>query len=252
VEVKQDKLIVAEPSLKVTGPNYCKGEVGVLNHSPKAAARQGSLSRPAGRNRFSRELLAAICGLAAVFALFCAGCQSYHGETLPSASGQRPGLLAPGDTIKVSFTTAPELNQSQRIGPDGRISLPLVGDVFAAGKTTGQLQAELTQLYKTQLQNSEVVVTLESIAIPVVVSGEVQKPGKIIFERPATVLEAIMEAGGFTVYGDPKHVSVIRQVNGVQHSQIVNLSPVLHGVPTKVMYVDRGDVIYVRPRYISF
>jgi polysaccharide biosynthesis/export protein len=205
-----------------------------------------------GRHRSTRKLLGAICGLAAIFAFFCTGCQSYHGETLPTASGQEPGLLSPGDTIKISFTTAPELNQSEKIEPSGRVTLPLVGDVYAAGKTTGQLQAELTQLYKTQLQNSDVIVTLETVAIPVVVSGEVQKPGKIIFERPATVLEAIMEAGGFTPYGDPKRISVIRQVNGVQHTQIVDLSPVLHGVPTRVMYVNRGDVIYVRPRFVSF
>jgi len=205
-----------------------------------------------GRHRSTRKRLAAISGLAALFAFFCAGCESYRGETLPSASGQPPGLLSPGDTIKISFTTAPELNQSEKIEASGRVTLPLVGDVSAAGKTTGQLQSELTQLYKTQLQNSDVIVTLEAVAIPVVVSGEVQRPGKIIFERPATVLEAIMEAGGFTPYGDPKRISVIRQVNGIQHTQIVDLTPVLHGVPTRVMYVNRGDVIYVRPRFISF
>jgi protein involved in polysaccharide export with SLBB domain len=209
-------------------------------------------SRRLGRHRSTRKLLAAISGLAAIFAFSCTGCQNYHGETLPSASGQQPGLLSPGDIIKISFTTAPELNQSEKIEPSGKVSLPLVGDVYAAGKTTGKLQTELTQLYKTQLQNSDVIVTLETVAIPVVVSGEVQKPGKIVFERPATVLEAIMEAGGFTPYGDPKRISVIRQVNGVQHTQIVDLSPVLHGVPTQVMYVNRGDVIYVRPRFISF
>jgi polysaccharide biosynthesis/export protein len=208
-------------------------------------------SQRLGRNRSTRKLLATISGLAAIFVFACTGCQSYHGETL-AASGQQPGLLSPGDTIKISFTTAPELNQSEKIEPSGRVTLPLVGDVSAAGKTTGQFQAELTQLYKTQLQNSDVIVTLEAVAIPVVVSGEVQRPGKIIFERPATVLEAIMEAGGFTPYGDPKRISVIRQVNGVQHTQIVDLSPLLHGVPTRVMYVNRGDVIYVRPRFISF
>jgi polysaccharide biosynthesis/export protein len=205
-----------------------------------------------GRHRCTRKLLGAISGLVAIFMFACTGCQSYHGETLPNASGQQPGLLAPGDTIKISFTTAPELSQSEKIETSGRVTLPLVGDIYAAGKTTGQLQAELTQLYKSQLQNSDVIVTLETVAIPVVVSGEVQKPGKIIFERPATVLEAIMEAGGFTPYGDPKRISVIRQVNGVQHTQIVDLTPVLHGVPTRVMYVNRGDVIYVRPRFVSF
>ncbi|HEX3446157.1 MAG TPA: polysaccharide biosynthesis/export family protein [Chthoniobacterales bacterium] len=193
------------------------------------------------------------CSLATLSILVFAGCQTYTGETLPeSASGQHPGVLTAGDTIRVSFTTAPELNQSQKIESDGRVSLPLIGQVYAIGKTTEQLQQELTNLYKSQLQNSDVLVTLENVAIPVVVSGEVQKPGKIVFERPATVLEAIMEAGGFTAYGDPKKIAVIRQVNGVQHTQIVDLSDVLHGQPRRVMYVSAGDVIYVRPRFVSF
>jgi polysaccharide biosynthesis/export protein len=192
-------------------------------------------------------------GLAMLSILIFAGCQTYTGETLPeSASGQQPGVLSAGDTIRISFTAAPELNQSEKIESDGRVNLPLIGQVYAIGKTTGQLQQELTNLYKTQLQNSEVIVTLENVAIPVVVSGEVQKPGKVVFERPATVLEAIMEAGGFTAYGDPKKIAVIRQVNGVQHTQIVDLSPVLHGKPGRVMYVSAGDVIYVRPRFVSF
>ena len=191
--------------------------------------------------------------LAVLSILVFAGCQSYTGETLPQgASGQHPGVLSVGDTVRITFTTAPELNQSEKIEADGRVNMPLIGQVYAIGKTTGQLQEELTNLYKSQLQNSEVIVTLENVAIPVVVSGEVQKPGKIVFERPATVLEAIMEAGGFTAYGDPKKIAVIRQVNGVQHTQIVDLSGVLHGQPKGVMYVSAGDVIYVRPRFVSF
>jgi polysaccharide export outer membrane protein len=211
---------------------------------------------PVKQNERSRSAMGpgqALLVLAASLALFGSGCQTYTGETLPEgATGQHPGVLAAGDTIRISFTTAPELNQSEKIESDGRVSLPLVGQVNASGKSTSQLQEELTGLYKSQLQNSEVTVTLESVTIPVVVSGEVQKPGKVVFERPATVLEAIMEAGGFTAYGDPKTISVIRQVSGIQHSQIVDLSKVLHGVPSRVMYVTAGDVIYVRPRFISF
>ena len=93
---------------------------------------------------------------------------------------------------------------------------------------------------------------MENTVIPVVLSGEVQKPGKIVFERPAMILEAIMEAGGFTAYADPKKVSLIRRVQGDHHTQIVDLSPVLKGMPTPVMYVSPGDVIYVRPKFISF
>ena len=216
---------------------------------------QDSIMSPVGKKKLRSvaKKLAAVSSTAGLLLLFCAGCATNTGETLPqSATGEKPGVLTSGDTIKVSFTTAPELNQSQKIEPDGRVSLPLVGEVYAAGKSTGQFQGELTQLYKTQLQNSEVIVTLENVAIPIVVSGEVQKPGKIVFERPATVLEAIMEAGGFTAYADPKRVSVIRQVSGEHHMQMVDLSQVLKGVPTRVMYVSAGDVIYVRPRFVSF
>ena len=201
-------------------------------------------------SRRSRNFFWGIIGL---MLLFCCGCQTYVSDNFPTNKpGDKPGILAVGDTVKVSFTSAPELNVTQKIETDGKISLPLVGEVSAAGKSTSAFQQELTQLYKAQLQNSEVIVTLENVAIPVVVSGEVQKPGKIVFERPATVLEAVMEAGGFTAYGDPKRVSLIRQINGVQHMQIVDLSKVLRGQPTSVMYVSPGDVIYVRPKYVSF
>jgi polysaccharide biosynthesis/export protein len=204
-------------------------------------------ARPSATGR-----LEMLCGLVTLLFLFCTGCETYTSETLPEGVAQKPGILAAGDTIKVSFTTAPELNQSQKIESNGQVSLPLIGDVDAAGKSTAQFQTELTERYKSQLQNSEVLVTLESVAIPVVVSGEVQKPGKIVFERPATVLEAIMEAGGFTAYADPKRISLIRQLKGEQHTQIVDLSKVLHGEPIRVMYVSAGDVIYVRPRFVSF
>jgi polysaccharide biosynthesis/export protein len=93
---------------------------------------------------------------------------------------------------------------------------------------------------------------MENTVIPVVLSGEVQKPGKIVFERPAMILEAIMEAGGFTAYADPKKVSLIRRVQGDHHTQIVDLSPVLKGMPTPVMYVSPGNLIYVPPKLISF
>jgi polysaccharide biosynthesis/export protein len=223
-----------------------EGTHGGLNF-PTASKRQRK------RETSANTWLGIGCCLVMLSILLFAGCQTYNGETLPeSASGQHPGVLSAGDTIRVSFTSAPELNQSEKIETDGRVNLPLIGQVYAIGKTTGQLQEELINLYKSQLQNSDVIVTLETVAIPVVVSGEVQKPGKVVFERPATVLEAIMEAGGFTAYGDPKKIAVIRQVNGVQHTQIVDLSPLLHGKPGRVMYVSAGDVIYVRPRFVSF
>jgi polysaccharide biosynthesis/export protein len=189
--------------------------------------------------------------LAALLLLLGSGCQSpkKHPQTLTSRT---PSYLVAGDVVRITFPAAPELNQTQKIGSDGTLSLPLIGEAAAAGKTVGQLQEELATRYKPQLQDNEVIVTLDSRAVPVVVSGAVQKPGKIVFERPATVLEAIMEAGGFTPEADLKKVSLIRIVKGEHETQLVDLRPLLKGKPTPAIYCSGGDVIYVPEKLLLF
>jgi protein involved in polysaccharide export with SLBB domain len=123
--------------------------------------------------------------------------------------------------------------------------LPLIGEVTASGKTVVEFQKELVRLYKPQLRNSEVVVTLESSVAQVVVSGAVTRPAKLTFERPTTVFQAIMEAGGVNEYGTLKRVHLIRVVNGEQLTQVLDLRPALAGKATNALYVKDGDVIFV-------
>jgi polysaccharide export outer membrane protein len=151
--------------------------------------------------------------------------------------------LASGDVVKLTFSAAPELNQSQKIRTDGKLSLPMVGEVDAGGKTVGQLQAELIQLYKSQLKTPEVTVSLEASVSTVTVSGAVNKPGRITFERPTTVLQAIMEAGGPSEFGTLKRVRLMRIVNGVQKSQLMDLHD--FSKDAKPFYVRDQDTIYV-------
>ena len=174
------------------------------------------------------------------------GCQS----TYPPAVGQpivssAPVSLVPGDVVKLTFPGSPELNESQKIQTDGRINLPMIGQVNAAGKSLASLQAELSARYKPQLQNTEVVVTLDSAVIPVVISGAVEKPGKLFFDRPTTVFQAIMEAGGVNEFGSLKNIHLIRTTNGQQVTQTLDLRSTLHGTTTRAVYVKNGDVIYV-------
>jgi protein involved in polysaccharide export with SLBB domain len=189
--------------------------------------------------------------LLALAFLLCASCQATSTHSMPVV-GETPNYLNAGDEVRITFPAAPELNQSQKVGTDGSLSLPLVGEVHAGGKSPRELQSELATLYKPQLQDSEVVVTLEARALPVVVSGAVQKPGKIVFERPATVLEAIMEAGGFTPEADLKKVAVIRIVKGEHYTQTFDMRPILRGKPTPAVYVANGDVIYVPEKLLNF
>jgi polysaccharide export outer membrane protein len=177
--------------------------------------------------------------------LVCAGCGT-GSNTLPGhASATTAVKLSAGDQIKLSFTAATDLNQSQKIRADGKVSLPLIGEVQAAGKTIPEFQGDLIRLYKTQLRNSDVLVTLENGTGAVVVSGAVGHPGKIGFDRPTTVFQVIMEAGGITDYGSLKGVRLFRTTNGEQQTQVLNLNPALKGKTSDVVYVKDGDVIYV-------
>jgi polysaccharide export outer membrane protein len=153
--------------------------------------------------------------------------------------------LAAGDTVRLTFSGAPELNQAQKIRADGKLSLPLIGEIDAAGKTVPGLQSELSTAYKSQLKNSDVLVTLENAPATVTISGAVAKPDKLVFDKPTTVFQAIMQAGGATAFGNMKAVRLVRTVNGVQQSQVLNLTPILRGEPSKPFYVRDGDVIVV-------
>jgi polysaccharide export outer membrane protein len=189
----------------------------------------------------------------AIIALLFSSCQSSQPPTVAdppdSVAVRTPVTLAPGDIIKFSFPGAPELNQSQKVRADGRVSLPLIGEVYARGKTPGGLQAELGELYKSQLKNNSVVVTLENTSALLYVSGAVLKPGKVVVDRPMTVFEAIMEAGGFDPdFANPKKVIVLRRENGQQTSRTIDLSPALKGKPFGAYYVRAYDVIYVPQR----
>jgi protein involved in polysaccharide export with SLBB domain len=184
--------------------------------------------------------------LAALVMLLCASCETGADAPLPEQpTAKTPVNLAPGDVIKLSFPAAPDFNQTQKIRADGKVSLPLIGEVAAAGKTVVEFQNELVRLYKPQLRNSEVVVTLESGIAQVVVSGAVARPAKLTFERPTTIFQAVMEAGGVNEFGNLRRVHLIRIVNGEQRTQVLDLRPTLAGKATNALYVRDGDVIYV-------
>src|SRR6266487_3890267 len=195
-----------------------------------------SLSNPVG-----------LISILTFLALAGVGCQTEVNSTTLSGQAEVPKhvILASGDVVKLTFSSAPELNQSQKVRVDGKLSLPLIGEVDAAGKTVGQLQSDLIQLYKPQLKTPEVTVSLEGSITTVTVSGAVAKPGKVAFERPTTVFQAIMNAGGPNEYGNLRHVRLHRIVNGVQRSQVFDLHGTLSGEETKPFYVRDGDVIVV-------
>jgi polysaccharide export outer membrane protein len=122
-----------------------------------------------GSGRFVRWLKQLAPGL--VVLALAAGCQTAPGRP---ARHQRHGNHHPlreGDVLKISFPGSANLNTTQQIRRDGMISLPLVGEVKAVGKTPAELEKDLIDLYSTQLLSKQVTVEVRSSSFPVYVSG---------------------------------------------------------------------------------
>jgi polysaccharide export outer membrane protein len=153
--------------------------------------------------------------------------------------------LSPGDVLKLSFAEESDLDQTQKIRRDGKISLPYLGEVTAAGRRVIDLQRELIHRYDDYLDNPEVLVTVDNGSATVIVSGFATYPGKITFDRPTTVYQAIMTAGGVTDYGSLSNIHLTRIINGVQLTETINLRANIRGKPTYPKYVQDGDVIYI-------
>lgn len=198
----------------------------------------------AGEPGRAYSLAFALIGLALSLAL--SSCAQPSGPTEVQAAAPTAVTLVAGDVIKLTFPGAPELNQSQKIRTDGKVNLPLIGEVSASGKTVPALQSELGQRYKTELKTSTVMVTLESSVTRVVISGAVGRPGPLTFERPTTLFQAIMEAGGISEFGTLRNVHLVRLINGQQQTQVIDLRGVTEGRATKPYYVRDGDVIIVQ------
>jgi polysaccharide export outer membrane protein len=197
-------------------------------------------------------------GLLAAAMLVFTGCATTQAEkdSLTAAARQSRSemiVLREGDVLKISFPGSANLDTIQPIRRDGRIAMPLVGEVDAAGLTPDGLQEKLIKLYASQISSKEVIVFVQSSSFPVFVNGAVIHPGKILSDHPITALEAVMEAGGFDYNtANLKSVKVIRNENGVMKNYVVNLKSILDGNANKPFYLKPSDIVYVPERLQIF
>jgi len=199
----------------------------------------------ADRNIRGSGVVFGVCAFLVLAALACGGCQSPL-PPLPNPPGPHTSVrLSPGAVIKVAYADETIPDQTQKIRSDGKVSLPLIGELTAAGKKPIDFQHELVRRYESQLDNPEVLVTLEDGRATVTVSGFANRPGGITFDRPTTVYQAIMLAGGVSDYGSASSIHLTRIIDGVQLTETINLRPTIHGKPTRPKYVQDGDVIYI-------
>jgi polysaccharide biosynthesis/export protein len=207
--------------------------------------------------RFIRALKLLAPGLVGLALI--AGCQTDESAPPPAQQGTNVThateiiTLRESDVLKITFAANANLNTTQPIRRDGMISMPLVGEVRAAGKTPKQLEADLVDLYSTQLLSKEVNVEVQSSTFPVYVTGSVLKAGRIVSDHPMTAFEAIMEAGGFDYEkANMKAVVVIRQEGDHVQKFTLNLKQVMEGKAGAPFYLKPGDTIYVPEKFQWF
>jgi polysaccharide export outer membrane protein len=151
------------------------------------------------------------------------------------------------DVINVAVWKEPDFSSTVPVRPDGKISIALIGDVQAAGKTPTQLADDITVLLKKYISEPRVTVMVTTMnSRRAFLLGEVNRPGPIVMTPDMTVLQAIAAAGGPTAYANSKKAYVLRTENGRQVKIPFNYKEAIKGdSPEQNVVLKPGDTIVV-------
>jgi polysaccharide export outer membrane protein len=169
-------------------------------------------------------------------------------DTRPKAATTDANYVIGGqDVLDVSVWKEPEISRVVPVRPDGKISLPLLNDVQAAGLTPSQLAAQITDSLKKFVTNPQVTVIVTTInSQRVYILGEVTRPGAFPLLPNMTVLQALSSAGGFTQFAREKNIYVLRNEDGKQVKHPFNYKAVVGGKNTdQDIVLKAGDTIVV-------
>jgi polysaccharide export outer membrane protein len=155
--------------------------------------------------------------------------------------------IGPQDLLRVDVWKEPEISRSIPVRPDGKISLPLLNDVQAAGLTAMQLAGVIREGLTKFITSPQVTVSVTEInSRRVYCTGEVQKTGALTLLPSMTALQAISSCGGFTQFAKPKDIYILRVEEGKQTKHPFNYKDVVKGKrPEDNILLQPGDVIVV-------
>ena len=191
--------------------------------------------------------------LALLFLVLAAGCATTHGPyDYSKEPDPRHGefTLGPSDVLRITVWRNAELSTDAIVRPDGTISLPLVGDLQASGRTSVQLKEEIVKRLKAYLKDEAAIVTVAVTAINsyrFVISGQVEHPGAYNSNHYVTVSEALALAGGPNRFADAGGMVIIRAnpAGGVRRIPIDYPGVIAGTRPNENLTVVAGDTIYV-------
>jgi polysaccharide export outer membrane protein len=161
----------------------------------------------------------------------------------PSTPSRTDYRLEPGDKLRIEVYKDAQLSQSVQVRPDGKITLPLVGDIQANGATPIELRDSVTTALKQYLNNPVVSVVVVEATLPTAyVVGEVNHPGSVPLKSGMTVLQALAVAGGLKDYADTKNIRILR--TGASSPITFNYKDAIKGIGAPV-FLQAGDTVVV-------
>ena len=200
------------------------------------------------RDRFSSlaALPKALIGGALLFVVACSTPTAPPPE-FQSAPVEGTYVIGAADVVRVSVWKNVELNVDVPVRPDGKISVPLIDDVQAAGLTTLELKEVISAELTEYISNPDVtVIILNTGSKRVSVVGEVLRPGPVAMASQLRVLDAISVASGFGPFADRSDIRIIRFIDGVEHEYVFDYDAYIAGkAPGTNIILHPGDTIVV-------
>ncbi len=165
------------------------------------------------------------------------------GQVTAAPVDPRVYLIGPEDILFISVWREPDFTRAVQVRPDGKFTLPLVGDVMAAGLTPNQLGDVLTKELSKLINKPEVSVSLQSVqSKKYYITGEVARTGSFPLVVPTTILEALTNAGGFHEYAKKNKIYILRGSKRIRF----NYNEVIKGKKLdQNILVENGDYIHV-------
>lgn len=187
-----------------------------------------------------------------MLAVGTAGClgghASYNYKREPDPRKQA-FVLGPSDVIEINVWRNPDLSTRALVRPDGTITMPLVGDLRASGRSPAELREEIERRLKAFIKNEELTITVavaEVSSYRFTITGSVNTPGHFSAKRYLTIQEAIAMAGGLTRFADGRRVVIVRSNSGPARRIPVDYKSIVDGSKAEQnLVLLAGDVVIV-------